>query len=457
MSNCRRFTHEDVGAPPLYAYRRDGLYAFLDTIFLEGYNRRYITHYARNESALKLTYADAHGYKVGQLLQVEGAEYTGFNNKFRVVEVPTTTELILFLDTADLESAPEAGSETTIETYVAPLGWEKVFESETQRSYRSRAEKSSKVVVTFKQPTYHATQLKTTNAVCYEVDFSKDIDPLTGSTIDSCFANAKASYNHSCFYLITSTNSEALASSMNYNNASSARAPWTIVGDERFVFFVQCSYTSYDNNENSYDRQFNPNSYWNSYRYWTPYVFGDIDCEDPNEYVTGSSFYFKMYFFRNNSTYHSSYLTTWYNKSFLRPSSWSNYDYFFDGYDPIGSYQTARLVTVGATASDGYGVSGSRNLYPAYPQRISGGVTYFDYLAYSGGPNGGVNSVGCFYKGVFPYVKYCETNLANVADYYGSRTITLPIKDSKMFFATTNHYTNWGSWDEAGHWCFELD
>lgn len=458
MSNCRRMCHHDVGAPALYAYQRRGLFSFLDAVMLDGYNPRYATNTSRDGRFLTISFADSHGYVNGQLLEISDSSYEPLNGLHRVIKSDVTTQVQIYLKDALYEQYPESTTETTLQTKVAPFGWEKVFESETQRSYRSRSEVSSKIVVTFKVPTYHATQLVTTNAVCYEVDLSKDIDSVTGSTIDSCFTGNIAQVNHTSFYWVTSSNSDNLAGSMNYTNTSVAKAPWTLVGDEKMIYAITCPWAGYDNNENSNDRQFDPNKYWSSYRYPSLYAFGDIECVDPVEYQTGSSFYFRFYYFRNTGSYEGS-MTTWYNRSFIRPGSWGWYDYFFSGYDPSGTYQGARTATVNSGYTDSYGTSGSRYLYNAYPQRVTGGITYFDYLAYMSGPNAGANSAGCFYKGTFPYVKYCDTNFLNIGgNSYDQRAFTLPLNNgSKVFFATTNHTGYWANNDGCGHWCFELD
>lgn len=460
MSRCRRMQHEDTGAPALYAYQRTGLFSWLDAVMTVGYNQKYITNYSRSGRNVTFTYAAAHGYLRGQLLKITGATYTALNGLLRVIDVPSTTQLTIYLDDNNFANYPEAATETTLQTIVAPFGWEKLYESATQRSYRSTATDSSKVVFTVRTPTrFHATQLVTTNAVCYEVDFSKNLDLTTGSSIDSCFSTNISATGHTNFYWVTSTNSDVLSSSMNYTNTSTARAPWTLVGDERFVYVITCPYTTYDNSENSNDRQFNPNSYWNGYRYWKCWAFGDINAVDTAEYNSGSSFYFNFYYFRSSSSYAGNITNIPTYNSFIRAGSYSWYDYFFSGYDPNGSYQGAKIQTTTSSGGGSYGTnSGSRSQYIGYPQRVMGGVTYFDYLCYAYGPSVGVNTLTTFYKGTFPYVKYSDTNFSNIGSYYDLRSFTLPLNSgSKIFYSQTNHDAYWGNWSEYGAWCFELD
>ena len=56
MSTCRRMCHTDVGAPLYYGYKRDGIYAFLDVLFVTGYNEKFVLNYSREERILTVNY-----------------------------------------------------------------------------------------------------------------------------------------------------------------------------------------------------------------------------------------------------------------------------------------------------------------------------------------------------------------------------------------------------------------
>ncbi|WP_284128057.1 hypothetical protein, partial [Klebsiella pneumoniae] len=86
-------------------------------------------------------YEAPHGYVVGQLLQFSGSTTTKLNINHRVIEVPSTNSLKIYIKDDTYATYPEASNETGLQTKVAPFGWEKVFESPTQRSYRSRLAK----------------------------------------------------------------------------------------------------------------------------------------------------------------------------------------------------------------------------------------------------------------------------------------------------------------------------
>lgn len=458
MSSCRRMTHEDVGAPPFYGYKRDGLYAFLDTVFLTGYNEKFIASYARTGRVITINYAAPHGYVVGQLLAISGSVTPDLNRNHRVTEVPSSNALKIYIKDDAFATYPEASSETAIQTKVAPFGWERVFSSATQRSYRSRASDSSKIVVTFKKPTYHATQLVTTGAICYEVDVSKNVDLTTGSPIDSCLSNLKSLYNHSTNYFVASSNNDNLVSSASWSN-DTFRAPWTLVGDEKMVYFIFNSFVDSMYENGTYRQWSPPGEYNGSYRHPFIYAFGDIIPYDPKEYITGSSFFFKFFNFLTTSL-NEGYLSTQSWRPFLRAGSYTFYTSFFSNYDPLGTSCNARIVSLAPTfSSTGDGASCGSSNYIAYPQRIVGGMTYHDYLAYEDkAVTGIVNTPSVFYKGVFPFSKYSDTNLTNIGMIRDLHNKILPTDvPYKQLFLATGTNNAWNSNNTYGNFLFELD
>ena len=455
MSTCRRMCHTDVGAPLYYGYKRDGIYAFLDVLFVTGYNEKFVLNYSREERILTVNYEAPHGYVVGQLLQFSGSLNTKLNINHRVIEVPSTNSLKIYIKDDAYASYPEASNETGLQTKVAPFGWEKVFESPTQRSYRSRLAKSSKIVFTIKQPTVSTTKFITEGAIAYEVDLSKDIDLETGSPIDSCFASEKSSIGHTTRYWVVSTNSDDLFNSMDYGTASETPAPWSCAGDESMFYFISIPFEGNNdwNNKNSYYRQWDV--YTGQSRYTKCYAFGDIDVVDENEYLTGSSFYYKFYYAKAGD-YESS-ITTPENNPFIRNGSWSWWDATFSAYDPSGTPASLRMMTV-TPAAENYYYNACGYLWNAYPQRVSGGFTYFDYLAYSDGPSPARNSVNCFYKGVFKFAKFCDTNLTNIGNPGVVHNKVHPTNIPYKFLYTVNNSSNsWTDLNLQGYYTFELD
>lgn len=456
MSSCRRMCHTDIGSPIYYGYKRDGIYSFLDTVFLTGYNEKFVLNYTREDRIITLQYEAPHGYVQGQLLAFSGSLHTPLNINHRVIEVPSSNALKIYIKDDSFETYPESSAETGIQTKVAPFGWEKVYESPTQRSYRSRSVESSKVVFTIKQPTYNATKFITEGAICYEIDLSKDIDPVTGSAIDSCFPADKTSFGHTCRYWIVSSDRDDLFASRDYN-ISETPAPWTFIGDENMVYFISCPYEPNNDwgNKNSSYRQIDP--YTGNYRYPKCYAFGDILPVNQNEYLTGSSFYFRFYYARSGS-WEGQFSNSEYNP-FIRAGNWSWWDGFFSAYDPIGNSSNARMMTIHPVGDNNYVYNAGSYLWNSYPQRVSGGLTYFDYLAYSDGPSAGRNSVNCFYKGVFKYAKYCDTNLTNIGNKGILHNKVHPTGLPYKFTMTVNNSMDY--WHEIvssqGYYVFELD
>lgn len=461
MSTCRVMCHSDVGAPSLLSYKRDGLYQFLDVIMLEGYNNKYVNNIVRNGREVTLNYAEVHGYRVGQLLTIKESSIDNFNgNLYRVITVPTNTSLTIYLKDDDFDSYPEMSTETTMQSKVAPLNWEKVYESSTQRSFRSRRDDSSKIIATFKKPTFEPSseRLKTTNAICYEVDFSKDVDTETGSTVDSCFLGRKTQYGHSCQYWITATNSDDLASAGTWSN-DTLRAPWTIIGDDKMVYVMTYPFTD-GVYEQGYYRQFDPPSAWGQpYRYTKMYAFGDYDAIDPQEYLTGSSFYFRFYYFAAQGNQEAQLTSPQHNPFLQIGSTWSWYDYYYDNFDPTGSLAGARIAAGGTTAWDSYGYSCNYFLWNAYPERVAGGIVYTNYYAYNNSPSTAVNSPNCFLKGTFPYIRCGLTSLRNVGNAYDQHNRTYPTNEpTKLLYFFNTHYYYWYSNDNPyGGWLYELD
>lgn len=461
MSTCRVFTHRDVGAPSLLSYKRDSLYQFLDTIMVTGYNTKYVNNFVREGRVLTLNYTEPHGYKDGQLLTIFESSVESLNGGlYRVTKVTSDTALTLYIKDDSFENLPEMVTDPAMQTKVAPLGWEKVYESPSQRSYRSRHEKSSKIVITFKKSTFEPTsqRLKTTGAVCYEVDMSKDIDIETGSPIESAFTARKSQYGHTCQYWITATNSDDLSTAATWNN-DIHRAPYTIVGDEKIVYIITNPFTDGVYEQGSF-RQFDPPSAWGfPYRYTKLYAFGDYEALDENEYLTGSSFYFRFYYFAAQGTYESNISDPHYNTFIHVGSTQSWYDYYFDSYDPTGAVAIARIVAGGTTAWNSYGYNCSNYLWNAYPERVAGGIVYAPYYAYNNSPTAGTNSLNCFLKGTFPFVKTGLTSLQNIGNAYEQHQRTYPLGDpvKKLFFHTNHHYYWYNNDNPYGGWLFELD
>ena len=463
MSTVRFMSHTDVGAPDYLPYDRTFLYNWLETVLTKGYNTRFVNNITRNGKTLTVNYSEPHGYVEGRLLALENSSYDALNGLHRVIGVPTESSLQFFIKDEDFAAYPEILTDIDCTTKVAPFNWEIVYKSSEQISFKSRRTDSSKVVVTVKKPTYpfHATALKTTNAVAYEMDFSKDINTENGLPIDSCLNVYKQQYNHSSMYWLCTSNSESLQDAANWNN-SVYRGPWTLVGDDKFIYiitnpFVESLY------ENSSYRTYSVQTYNNNYNSLVLWSFGDYNPIDTTEYSTGSSFFFNFHYYANNnnrSTLRSSQIDSYNYSPFIRTDSWYTKDsFFFSGYDPKGYCDPAAIMTGGYVPYASHPSGGSSYLYPSYPDRISGGFVYYDYLAYSRNIQNISNNSSVFYKGVFPHVKCLATNMINYSNIARGTHLKVfkteePFRQFITVFAGGNGYHGEPT---GGFFLFELD
>ncbi len=418
MSTVRIMSHEDSGAPTLLGYNRTAFYTWMETILSVGYNQKNILNITRNGRYLTLTYSVDHGYRKGHLLQLENSPYAPLDGLYRVTSIISTTSLTIYLKDEAWDSYPATLHDLNTSTKVAPLGWDVVYKTNEQISFRSPRTDSSGVVITLKKPTYPhgGTALKTTSSVVFELDLSKDIDLTTGSTIDSCFIELKAQQGHSCFYWILSTNNPNLESGSTWTS-DTLRAPWGITGDDKFFFFTGMPFA--DGYEDGYYRQYSTT--WNSsYRSNRTYAFGDIDAADPLEYSTGSSFFFSPHYYAHNGdrdNLATSDSSPWNSNPFGSiTGTYTNRVHFFSEYDPKGTFTNARIVTGGSAPYDATTAgSGSDLLWNAYPERVAGGITYFKYFACANEKGVGRNTFQSYMKGEFPIVRALVTNLRNFA------------------------------------------
>lgn len=466
MSTVRFMSHEDTNAPPFYGYSRTSIYTWFNQILVDGYNLKYVNNFVREGRKLTLNFTTPHGFLKGRLLVISDSSFEPLNNvKFRVTSVPSTTSLTLFIKDEAWESYPQMSTETTMTIKVAPLGWEVLYKTNEQISFRSRRDDSSKTIITIKKPTYpyHTTGLKTTGAVAYEVDYSKDIDLTTGSPIDSYFTQRLAQYGHTCNYWVCSTNTDNLQDSASWTNET-FKVPWTIIGDDKFFYFIGTPFVDGLYENGSY-RVLTTQTYNGSYRAFRLYAMGDIEAADPQEYLTGSSFFFTLFYYANNNsrdalgTSHSDLYN--YTPFANINGSYTRSCYFASTYDITGNIATARILSGGNGLYDSYNSSGSDYLWPAYPERVTGGVTYCKYYAYANDTGAGRNSYSVFYKGEFPFVRALLTNLRNYSSVHrGQHMVIFDLENTLTTKQLITHSWggyNWSGLDYTGNHLFELD
>lgn len=136
MSNIRWFNETFENAPQLSG-AAGSLIGILDACLLTGFNVKGVNSatYDSGTGLVTLTISAGHGYKVGQMVKVQGADQTEYNGVFRVKGVTMTTL------TYEPDSAPSTTPATgTIDCRTAPAtSWEKAYSGTNKAAYRSTA------------------------------------------------------------------------------------------------------------------------------------------------------------------------------------------------------------------------------------------------------------------------------------------------------------------------------
>lgn len=130
-TDVKIYRYTDAGAPELKGgagYVLAILYACLVT----GYNVKTPFSVTRDGSEVTVTYAAAHGYVQHQVLRLSGAVEAEYNGDHRITWVDTTS-VRFELDAGAAPASPATG---TIETRVAPAGWERPYSDTNRAVYR---------------------------------------------------------------------------------------------------------------------------------------------------------------------------------------------------------------------------------------------------------------------------------------------------------------------------------
>jgi hypothetical protein len=108
------------------------LTSLLDALLITGFNLKVVNALTRSGDVATAHIASGHLYRVGQVLQIAGADQPEYNGEIRVDTVTTNTF------TYALSGSPiSPATGTSIGVKVAPLGWEIAFTGSCKRAYRS--------------------------------------------------------------------------------------------------------------------------------------------------------------------------------------------------------------------------------------------------------------------------------------------------------------------------------
>lgn len=407
-TRCQIMAYHDVGAPQALLCDRQSIYTLLDTLLTQGYNTQAVSKLTLEtselgEKTLKLDYGASaiHGYRVGHLITISGATEAVFNNTWRVISVPSQSELSLrILDQTVTFPATATGS---LITKVKPLDWEVVYSSQTQRSYRSKMDNSSKNVITLRYPRHKILQTATSKVV-HEVEVSRNIKLADGSAIDSYtshmdYLNVAANDNKpfSPFYFHQYTHSTNITGVVTQNTA---RLPWYLIGDGRIFYLIH----GYGNTNigNELDGYLNYGREDQKYSYRFCLAFGDVNAYDEGDIYSGCGTIFSC-------AAHTQALTGWMggtsDPSFGGSNS-SSPAFFLKTYDGATPLQTFYMQTIGG--QDGVNFNSGYSSQ-TYPNPVTGGFIYYPYYATTS-TGSGTNMA----RAEIPYMRYCPL-LCNTA------------------------------------------
>ncbi len=105
----------------------------LDAVLVTGFNVKTIAILTSTGGVATATITAGHGYRVGSVVTVAGANESAYNGEFRVLSVTSTT--LSYAVTGSPASPATTGSSLSIRT--SPLGWEIAYTATTKRAYRS--------------------------------------------------------------------------------------------------------------------------------------------------------------------------------------------------------------------------------------------------------------------------------------------------------------------------------
>ena len=112
-----------------------GRLGYLDAILyaglVTGFNTKTITSISVASNLATVTTSTAHNYNKNDVIKIEGANESIFNDEFRILSIPSTTTFTFSLVT---EITSATGSMTA---KIAPLGWERVYTGTNISVYRS--------------------------------------------------------------------------------------------------------------------------------------------------------------------------------------------------------------------------------------------------------------------------------------------------------------------------------
>lgn len=139
MAHPVKYFHSGMTGAPEVTNVWGALTAMLDAVLVNGFNLKTVDGITSAGGVATAT-SNSHGYSVGQVVLIEGADQPAYNGEHLVTG--TTSNTFTFA----VEGTPTtpATTQTVISAKVAPLGFEIAFTGTSKRAYRSPNPQSSR-------------------------------------------------------------------------------------------------------------------------------------------------------------------------------------------------------------------------------------------------------------------------------------------------------------------------
>lgn len=124
----KRYTSAMAGAPSLTG-TAGALTALLDACLKDGFNSKSVSSAVQTAGTATVTTATAHGYGVGDVVALSGANESAWNNEFRLLTVATNSF------TFALDANTPSPATGTLSALIAPLGWTKPYSGTNKAAY----------------------------------------------------------------------------------------------------------------------------------------------------------------------------------------------------------------------------------------------------------------------------------------------------------------------------------
>lgn len=444
MAKLRVMSYLDVGAPQYTTDQRDTVLQLLKMVNQTGYNTKFPTTLVvdANSKTIQLGFSVAHGFTEGHLLDITGTTSNAFqSDNYRVISVPSATSLVCKIDNYSTVTYPASDASTQINVKHKTLGWDVLFSSPTQYSIRSKSAKSSKNVLTIKEPTLARLKFGVatySSPACVAVHVSENVDGATGEVLNSYikghdYQNVEsfywASHNYSWASATIAPNASAIALGDHY-------FPWWIVGDDKIFYLIV---GSYHNSSTSMNYR-NASRAVGSYASRQCYMFGDPDfLGDPAFIDKGGCMFSALYKpgGQNVNTpsgdeypavftelFRTDFASTsmQYGTYFVRPLDMTGNSVVPVSYSTIDFPYSSTFYNFSTTAA-----------MMQYPHVTTRGLIFFPY--YTRVHTAGTNTFG-YYRSLLPYARMCPINLTNISqNWVGFDNVIIKADDGKQILS----------------------